>query len=145
MDYWVFLGNSVLGPQWYMLCVSYGVCCLLVGAPVVQVVCLPVVVHDRGSDYAESRSYSSGRSGECWVSGASGLPTAPAILHVPRLSGVVNWGVTLVLCAVTDQCPRILLDSSAPQAVFRSWCRLVTRGFLASCTPSTICRCRVFG
>ena len=54
--------------------------------------------------------------------GASGLPSAPAILHVPRLSGVVNWGVTEVLCAVTDQGPRILLDFIAPQAVFRSCC-----------------------
>ena len=35
---------------------------------------------------------------------------------------------------------------SAPQAVFRSWSRLrvVTRGSLASCTPSTLCWCRVF-
>ena len=33
--------------QWHMLCGSYGVCCLVVDAPVVQVVCLPVVVHDR--------------------------------------------------------------------------------------------------
>ena len=78
----------MLAPQWYMLCVSYGVCCLLVDAPVVQVVCLPVVVHDRRSDFAYSRSYSSGRSVECWVSCASGLPTAPAIFHVLRLSGV---------------------------------------------------------
>ena len=140
MDYWVFCGSCVsvysalLGPQWHMLRVSHGVCCLLVDAFVVQVVCLPVVVHDRGSDCADSRSYSTGRSGECWVSGASGLPTAPTILHVPRLSGVVNWCVTVVLCA-------------APQAVFRSWCRLrvVARGSLASCTPSTICWCRVFG
>ena len=37
----------MLGPQWYMLCVSFGVCCLVVDAPVVQVVFLPVVVHDR--------------------------------------------------------------------------------------------------
>ena len=43
--------------------------------------------------------------------GASGLLIAPAILHVPRLPGVVNWGVTEVLCVVTDQGPRILLDS----------------------------------
>ena len=33
-----------------------------------------------------------------------------AILHVPRLPGAVNWGVTEVLCAVTDHGPRILLD-----------------------------------
>ena len=77
----------------------------VVDAPVVQ-----VVVHDRGSDYAYSRSYSSGRSVECWVSGASGLPTAPAIFHVPRLSGVY-LGVSL-RCPVlsTDHGPRILLD-----------------------------------
>ena len=37
------------------------------------------------------------------------MPTAPAIFHVPRLSGVY-LGVTEVLCAVTDQGPRILLD-----------------------------------
>ena len=42
--------------------------------------------------------------------GAIGLPTAPAILHVPRPSGVVNRSVTEVFCAVTDQGPRILLD-----------------------------------
>ena len=40
----------------------------------------------------------------------SQVPTAPAILHVPRLSGVVSWVVTEVLCAVTDQGRRILLD-----------------------------------
>ena len=39
--------SAMLGPQCYMLCVSYGVCGLVVDAPVVQVVFLPVVVHDK--------------------------------------------------------------------------------------------------
>ena len=75
------------------------------------------------------------------------LPTAPAILHVPRLYSVVNWDVTdssvLSRIRVRGSCWAF----SAPQAVFRSWCRLrvVTCGSLASCTPSTICWCPVFG
>ena len=38
------------------------------------------------------------------------VPSAPAILHDPSLSGGVNWVVTEVLSAVTCQGPQILLD-----------------------------------
>ena len=117
--------SAMLGPQWYMLCVSYGVCCLLVDAPVVQVVCLPVVMHDRSSDYADSRSYSSGRSGECWVSGCQ--CTCP--LHMrfcTFLAFLVSSTGMSLRCSVLS---RIRVRGScwtfsAPQALFRSWCRL---------------------
>ena len=52
------------------------------------------------------------------------LPTASVNLHIRRLSGGVNWGVTEVLSAVTCQGPRILLDVLSPRSGDRSECWL---------------------
>ena len=93
----------------------------LVDAPVVQVVCQPVVVHDRGSDYAHcTRDFP--RSSPIWC--LFGVPLSCSVLSRIRVRGSC-W------------------TFSAPLAVFRSWCRLgvVTRGSLASCTLSTLCWC----
>ena len=67
------------------------------------------------------------------------LPTAPVILHVPRLS-VVSSAVSL-RCSVLSRA-RVRVSCwafSATQAVVRSrcWLRVAGRGSLASCTPST--------